>query len=315
MDKLKSLETFIAIAERGSLTKAAAALSTSTPTVTRTLSWLESSLRVRLFTRTTRRIVLTDEGRAYLDRAKAVVAAVADADAAIRADDDEDVSGRVVVTAPVLFGQMVVAPIVLRFLAAHPRVSVHLQLFDRVVNLVEEGVDVGVRIGALDDSSLVQSVVGRVRRVVVASPAYLKKHGAPRTPRDLLQHNCIGYTGAVTGPWWTFQDGKRAVTMPVRGNVDFNHAAPAVDACVAGVGVGMFISYQVAPFLLEKKLVVLLEEHEPPPRPIHVVFPSQRHLPRRTRAVVDALKLGLTTLRSPFAPPRRRAATKARPGR
>lgn len=301
MDKLKALETFIAIAEQGSLTRAATALSTSTPSVTRALSSLESSLRVRLFTRTTRKIALTDEGRAYLDRARAVVAAVCDADAAVR--DADDVSGRVVVTAPVLFGQMVVAPIVLRFLAANPHVSVHLQLYDRVVNLVEEGVDVGVRIGALDDSSLVQSVVGRVRRVVVASPAYLKKHGAPQTPRQLLEHNCIGYTGAVSGPWWTFHDGKRAVTMPVRGNIDFNHAGPAVDACVKGVGVGMFISYQVAPYLLEKKLVVLLEDHEPPPRPISVVFPGNTHLPRRTRALVDALKLGLTSLKSPFTPP------------
>lgn len=307
MDKLKALETFVAIADAGSLTKAATALSTSTPSVTRTLSSLESSLRVRLFTRTTRKLALTDEGRAYLARARGVLDAVAFADAAV-ANDDE-VSGRVVVTAPVLFGQMVVAPMVLRFLAAHPRVSVALHLHDRVVDLVEEGVDVGVRIGALDDSSLVAAVCGRVRRVVVATPGYLKRHGVPRVPRDLLAHNCIGFTGATTGPWWTFQEGARMVTVPVTGNIEFNHAAPAIEACAAGVGVGMFISYQVAPLLRSGKVVMLLEEHEPPPRPVQVVFPGNRLLPRRTRAVVDALKEGLSTLKSPFAPP---ATNKAR---
>ena len=190
--------------------------------------------------------------------------------------------------------------------------SAALQLHDRVVDLVEEGVDVGVRIGALDDSSLVAAVCGRVRRVVVATPGYLKKHGTPRQPRDLLSHNCIGFTGATTGPWWTFHDGKRPLTVPVTGNIEFNHAAPAVDACAAGVGVGMFISYQVAPLLRSGKVVILLEEHEPPPRPIQVVFPGNRLLPRRTRAVVDALKDGLTSLKSPFSPPEPQATNRPR---
>ncbi len=303
MDKLKAIETFIAIADEGSLTRAAAALSTSTPTVTRMLAALESSLRVRLFTRTTRRIVLTDEGRAYLERARHVVAAVDIADAAV-ADRGDDVAGRVVVTAPVLFGQLVVAPIVMAFLKKNPRASAQLLLFDRMVNMVEEGVDVGVRIGALNDSTLVASMVGRVRRVVVASPAYLKKHGTPQTPRDLLQHNCFGFSASPV-PWWTFQEGKRVVPVPVSGNIDFSHAAPAVDACVAGAGIGMFVSYQVGPLLFARpqRLVVLLEKFEVPPRPISVVVPGNRLLPRRTRAMLDALKAGLTALKSPFAPP------------
>jgi DNA-binding transcriptional LysR family regulator len=302
MDKLRALETFVAIADAGSLTKASIAPSTSTPTVARSLAALEASLSVRLFARTTRRIALTHEGRAYLEKARAVLAAVDDADAAVSAVDDEP-RGRVVLTAPVLFGQMVVAPIVTRFVQQHPQMSVGMQLFDRVVDLVDEGVDVGVRIGALTDSSLVASTVGRVRRVVVASPAYLKKHGTPTTPKALLAHNCLGFTATTTGPWWTFRDPKsgRDLHVPVRGNLDFNHAAPAVDACAAGVGVGMFISYQAAPLLFARKLVLLLERFEPPPRPVSVVVPSNRLLPLRTRALVDTLKRELKDLPSPFA--------------
>lgn len=191
MDKLRAMQTFVAIADHGSLTKAASALATSTPTVARTLSMLEAALGVRLLTRTTRRLALTDEGRVYLERARIAVAAVADADAAV-SDDTEEIAGRVTLTAPVLYGQLAVAPIVLRFLAAHPKVSVNLQLFDRVVNLIDEGIDIGVRIGALDDSTLINTVVGRVRRVVVASPDYLERHGRPLRPRDLVDHNCLG---------------------------------------------------------------------------------------------------------------------------
>lgn len=315
MDKLKAMTTFVAIADAGSLTAAAAALSTSLPSVVRALAALEQELGARLFQRTTRRISLTNEGRLYLDRCRPLLAAVDDADAAVGASAGaagatREPRGTVVITAPVLFGQMIVAPAVTRFVQRHPLVKVRVLLFDRVVNLLEEGVDVGVRIGDLDDSSLVASTVGRIRRVVVASPAYLKQHGTPRHPRDLLAHNCVGFSGS-TGPWWIFHEpskagaGRRAkpFTVAVQGNLEFNQAAPAVDACAAGLGFGMFISYQVAPFLLEKRLKVVLEGYEAPPRPISIVVPSARLLPSRTTALIAWLKAELKALRSPFAPP------------
>jgi DNA-binding transcriptional LysR family regulator len=168
----------------------------------------------------------------------------------------------------------------------HPQVRVSMQLLDRVVNLHEEQIDVGVRIGDLADSSLVAWRTGAVRRVVVASPAYLRKHGTPRHPRELADANCVRFRGP-SGPWWVFHEGGEAIDVPIRGNLEFNHVAPAADACVAGVGFGMFISYQVARHVSEKRLTIVLEEFEPPRRPIHVVVPHARLLPRRTALLVE----------------------------
>ena len=201
-------------------------------------------------------------------------------------------AGLLTVTAPVLFGQMYVAPAVNRFVRAYEKVQVRLLLFDRVVNLLEEGIDAGVRIGKLEDSSLVAQPVGTVRRMVVASPAYLREAGTPKHPRDLLKANCVRFTGS-SGPWWTFHEGRRQFSVPVTGNLEFNHVAPAAEACADGMGFGMFISYQVAPYLAEKKLKLVLEAYEPPPRPISIVYPHARLLPARTRVFVDWMKEAL----------------------
>ena len=189
------MHTFVAIAEAGSLTAAARRHRMSLPTVVRTLAGLEAELRVRLFNRTTRQIALTEEGRRYLASCRSILAQVAEAEAELDIAATEP-TGSLVITAPVLFGQLHVAPLVVRFVRDHPQMRCDLQLQDRVVDLVEEGIDVGVRIGHLPDSGLVAYPVGSVRRMVVASPAHLQAVGTPAHPRDLARLNCLRFTGA-----------------------------------------------------------------------------------------------------------------------
>ena len=288
MDKFKAMATFVQIADAGTLTAAAKAGCSSLPAVVRSLAALEAHLGVRLFNRTTRRISLTAEGSQYLERCRAVLAAVADAENDLAAGAAEP-SGPLVVTAPALFGQMYVAPAVTRFVQRYDKVRLKLLLLDRVVNLLDEGVDVAVRIGALNDSSLVAQAVGTLRRPVVASPAYLAAHGEPTHPNDLLRANCVQFTGA-SDAGWRFHDGTRQFQVPVSGNLAFNHATPAAEACVAGLGFGMFVEYQVAPHLAAGTLRTVLEAYEPPPRPISLVYPHARGLPARTRMFVAWMK-------------------------
>lgn len=291
MDKLKAMTTAIAIADAGSLTAAAEALDTSLPAVVRTLAMLERHLGVRLFNRTTRRVSITDEGRGYIEDCRRVLAAVSDSEAALTRDAIEP-TGQLNVTASVLFGQRYVAPEVMRFVKRYPGVRVNLQLHDRVVNLLEENMDVGIRIGTLEDQSLVAQGLGQVRRVVVASPAYLAQHGIPQHPRDLLQHNCIRFNGN-SAAWWSFRDQGRTFTVPVTGNLEFNQVWPAAEACLADMGVGMFISYQVADALAQGQLQIILADYEAAPRPVHLVYPHARLLPARTKVFIEWLKQNL----------------------
>ncbi|MGV3494962.1 MAG: LysR family transcriptional regulator [Ramlibacter sp.] len=295
MDKFRAMQTFVRIAEHGSLTAAAAALGTSLPSVVRALAAYEAALGVRLFHRTTRRISLTEEGRQHLERSRQILAALDDAEGALRAESTAP-AGHLNLTAPVLFGQMYVAPVVTRFVQRHPEMRCTLLLLDRVVNLLEEGLDLGIRIGRLQDSSLVAQTIGEVRRVVVATPAFLRRHGTPKHPRDLQQANCIRILSPRTG-WGDFQENGRIFQVPVGGNLEFNHVWPAVQACAEGAGFGMFFSYQVEPLLARKALRVVLEDFELPPRPISIVYPHARLLPARTRAFIDFARQEITRFR------------------
>ena len=287
MDKLKAMSTFASIAEEGSLTAAARALDSSLPVMVRRLAALEAHLRVRLFNRTTRRISLTDEGRRYLLQCRQVLAAVAEAERSLT-DDSAESTGHLTITAPVLFGQMYVAPAITRFVQRYRSVRVSVLLLDRVANLLEEGIDLGVRIGVLEGSSLIARPLITVRRVVVASPAWLRAHGTPSNPRALRGANCVRVMSSPQS-WWTFHEGGRRFNVPVAGSLEFNHVAPAIHACVAGVGPGAFMSYQVAPFVERRELRIVLERFEPPPQPVSVVYPHARLLPARTRMLIDWL--------------------------
>ena len=295
MDKLKALQTFVAIVERGSLTAAAEALDSSLPAMVRTLAALESQLGVRLLNRTTRRLSLTEDGRQYLERARRILADLDDADRSLGAWQTEP-SGALRVTAPVLFGQYHVAPAVTRFIQRHPKMHIELVLLDRVVNLVEEGLDVGVRIGQLQDSTVIARGVGRIRHVVVASPALLRRLGTPKHPRELAKLPCLRFSATEGGPW-AFREAGRAFTVGVQGPLDCNLAAPLLEACAAGLGFVRCLSYQAGSLLAAKQVRIVLGDYEVEPWPLSLTYPSARLLPFRTKrfieSMVDELKLSV----------------------
>jgi DNA-binding transcriptional LysR family regulator len=287
MDKLRAMRTFVAIAEAGSLTAAARAQGSSLPAVIRLLAGLEEELGTRLFHRTTRRIALTDAGRRYLERCREVDALIGEAEAEVHAEQTEP-RGRLSVTAPVLFGTRHVTNGVTAFVQRYPAVSVEVLLLDRVVNLLEEGIDVGVRIGELLDSSLIARPVGSMRRVTVAAPKYLAARGVPAHPKQLIAHNCVRFVRAGSSAW-TFIDGGKPLHVPVAGNLDVNGAMAAASACSAGLGIGNFFAYQVASEVKSGALEVLLPSFETPPRPVHVVYPEARLMPARTRVFIELI--------------------------
>ena len=291
MDKLKAITTFITIAEAGSLSAAARQLEMSLPAVVRSLAALEQDLGVRLFNRTTRRIALTAEGQHYLGACRSLLAGLGEAEAALHLADTEP-QGELRITAPVACGQYHVAPLLNAFMQRHPRVRCTLLLLDRVVDLVEEGLDLAVRIGHLEDSSLVARPVGTVRRLLVASPDYLARHPTPSQPQDLADHACVLFQG-MDGSHWNFQDQGRPVRVAVVGRASFNHIQPAVEACASGLGIGRFLSYQVAELLASGRLVTLLDNFIPPPIPVQLVYPHGRRLPARVRSVLDYLQAEL----------------------
>lgn len=287
MDKLKAMHIFVQIADSGSLSAAAKVMDASLPAVVRTLQALEADLGVRLFNRSTRRIALTEEGQQYLQSSRQILGAVASAEAGLHAKLEEP-SGLLTLTAPVQLGHGLVTPMVTRFVAKYPKVRCSVHFLDRVVNLLEEGFDLGIRVGELQDSGLVARPIGSVRRVLVASPSYLAHHGVPQHPQDLADANCIRFSGP-SGPWWTFADKGKPLNVAVSGNLEFNQASAALEACLAGLGVGMFIASQLEPYLANGQLVALLQDFETAPRPIHVVYPHARLLPSRTRMFIEEM--------------------------
>ena len=291
MDKFSAMHVFVEIVDRGSLSAAAASLGKSLPTVVRILAGLEESLGVRLLRRTTRRMSLTDEGRGYLGRCRRILADVAEAEAALGSGGGE-LRGELRVTAPVRFGQMHVAPAVTAFIRRHAAVHVELLLLDRVVNLVEEGIDAAVRIGPLHDSSMMAKPVGRMRRVVCASPALLETLGEPAHPSVLRDKPCVVFGGLASAAWRFVEQGRELV-VPVAGPFVCNHAATTVEACAAGLGFGLFLHYQVAPLVRAGGLRIVLDGFEPAPQPVSIVLPEARLLSARVRVFVDCMKTAL----------------------
>lgn len=285
MDKLRAMANFVRIVEAGSLTGAADQLDTSLTSVVRGLAALERALGVRLLNRTTRRIALTDEGREYYERCRRLLAEVEEAEAALSARQIKP-AGRLAVTAPVMFGRRHVGPVVTDFLAAHPQVRIELLLLDRIVDLLDEGIDVAVRIGRLPESSLVAIPVGMTRRIVCASPDYLARHGTPARPADLAGHRCIRFTGLGQGTGWEF-GGEESARIPIVDILATNQVDAAIDACLAGLGCGRFLAYQVDDLLAAGRLTRILAEFEPEAVPVSLAYPHSRLLSSRVRAFVD----------------------------
>ena len=286
MDLLRAMTTFVRIVDGGSLTAAALSLDTSLPSVVRTLAALEGHLGARLLNRTTRRIHLTEEGAQYLERCRTILSSIQEAEAGLESGNLEP-HGRLAVTASVLFGRHYVAPIVSEFIRRHRHVSADMLFVDRLVNLVDEGLDAAVRIGNLGDSSLVAIPVGQVRRIVCATPQYLHQHGTPRTPVDIQSHRCIRHTGLSPRSEWHFRAGHRSVATPIDSVVTCNDIDSSLSACMNGLGLGMFLSYQVAAGRKSGQLECVLEEFEMEPLPVQVIYPHSRLLSTKIRAFVE----------------------------
>jgi DNA-binding transcriptional LysR family regulator len=295
MDKLVAMTTFVRIVEAGSLTAAADALDTSLPTVVRTLAALERHLGISLIKRTTRRLHLTDEGAQYLERCRVILSAVQEAETSVASRSEP--AGRLTVTASAMFGRRHVAPVVSEFVRRHPKVTAELLFVDRVVNLIEEGIDVGVRIAHLEDSSMIAIPVGRTRRVVCASEAYLRRHGVPETPNDVRKHVCIRHVGLAPRNEWRFRAGTRTAVVPITSAITCNDIDSAINACMDGLGLGMFLSYMMPTDADRGRLSYVLEKFEPEPTPIHVIYPQAKLLSNKVRMFVDECVANLRATR------------------
>jgi DNA-binding transcriptional LysR family regulator len=286
MDKFGAMETFVRIVETGSLTAAANALDTSLPTVVRILASLERQLGTKLLHRTTRRLRLTEEGAQYLERCRVILSATHEAEETLISREPE-LRGNLTVGASVLFGRRYVVPIVNDFLLRHPRLTFDLRFGDRVSNLDEEHVDVAIRIAHLKDSALVAIPVGKVRRVVCATEQYMRSNGTPKVPDDIRKHRCIRHTGLAPRSEWHFKVGRRNVSVPIVSRVSCNEIDSSLSACINGLGLGAFLSYQIAPFLRSGQLKSVLEQFEPEPIPVHVVYARSNLLSNRMHAFID----------------------------
>jgi DNA-binding transcriptional LysR family regulator len=285
MDRADSIAVFAEVAERGSFADAARHLHRSPAAVTRAVAELEARLGVRLLNRTTRAVSVTEAGQRFLVGARRVLSDLTEIEQAAIGQGRAP-RGELRVTAPIMFGRKHVLPLVTDFLGRFPEVTVRLALVDRPVDLVEEGLDVAIRIGALPDTSAIASRVGTLQRVVVAAPGYLKRHGTPKTPPDLADHDAIAFVGIEGISRWRFASG---VDVRIKPRLIVNTAEAAIDAAVAEFGVTRVLSYQAAGALEDKSLARLLRMYEGDDVPVHVLFPDGRHPPPKLRAFLDAL--------------------------
>ncbi len=305
MDRLEAMSVFAAIVDGGSLSAAGRRLNVPLATVSRKLADLEAHLKTRLITRSTRTLVLTDAGRDYLDACRLILEQVDEAELAA-SGAYANVKGQLVVAAPIVFGRLHVVPVAAAFLEAHPEVDIQLRLGDRNVNLIEEHVDVALRIGALPDSNLVATQVGTVRRVVCASPAYLERFGTPQSLNDLAEHWCVTFDGLEAAAAWTFVDAEaRKRQARVRSRMTVSTADAAIEGAIVGLGLTRVLSYQVAAALHDGRLVRVLIDEESPAVPASLIYPGQGRLPMKTRAFVDfatgRLRDRMSTLNAPGA--------------
>lgn len=288
MDRFQLMSVFVAVAEEEGFAAGARRLGMSPPAVTRAVAMLEERLGVKLLERTTRYVRSTEAGQRYLEEARRILADVEAAEETAAGLNAEP-RGHLAVTAPVLFGRMFVMPGIVEYLERYPKTDVSAILLDRSVNLLEEGIDVGVRIGELPDSSMRALRVGSVRLVLCASPDYLKRHGTPRAPEDLLAHATVASSAAGGAIHWRFEfpDGVRPLRVRPRLTVTTNDAA--IEAALRGFGITRVLSYQVAPQLVARKLRLVLEKFETRPWPIHIVHREGRYGSAKVRAFVDLM--------------------------
>ena len=286
MDRFNELKVFVSVAENGGFAKAAARLRSSPPAVTRTVAALEQRVGVQLFNRTTRMVSMTEAGRRFLEHARRILTDLDVAESEL-AGESTMPSGHLTITSPVTMGRMMLPSIVTDFLHAHPHVTAKVLLFDRITNLIEEGIDVGLRVGQLPDSSISARHVGEVRRILGASPAYLSKHGRPKDPTDLKRHSMIAFTGLLPNREWIFGEGKTARRITLKPRFEINDAAAAIAAAEGGGGITIALSYMVANHIRERRLQQVLGSFAPSAMPVQLVYPESRLVAPKVRAFVD----------------------------
>jgi len=286
MDHLLSLESFVAVVESGGFSAASRRLRVPLATISRRVSELETMLGIRLLTRTTRRVVPTDGGRRFFETVRGLLDQLAEAER-LAAGEAGEPRGELRITAPIVFGRLHVLPAVTAFLARQPAIDVQLVLLDRNVDLLEEHIDLAVRIGTLPDSSMIALPLGHIRRVVCASPAYLKSHGVPRHPRELANHDCISFVSVAGAREWPFRIGHADRLFPIRMRLSASTAEAAVDATVSGLGLTRVLAYQAAAAIRRRQLQIVLEKFEQPAAPVHFVYPAGRLVPAKLRAFLD----------------------------
>ncbi len=288
MDRFEAMNILVSVVETGSFTAAGKRLGVPLATVSRKLAELESHLGTRLLARSTRRLDLTEAGSDYVASCKRILEDISDAE---RKASGEYVTpkGELVLTAPVVFGRLHVVPVIADFLAAYPDIDVRLVQSDRNVQLLDDHIDLAVRIGTLPDSSMIAIQVGSVRQVVCASPEYLAAHGIPKKPEDLSGLSCITFDVLGSATSWSFTNkaGRNNSVVPVRSRLLVNTAEAALDAAIAGAGVTRVLSYQASKAVEERKLRLLLEAFEPFPVPVSLLHTAQGMLPLKTRSFID----------------------------
>jgi DNA-binding transcriptional LysR family regulator len=288
VDRLLLMTVFVAVAEEGSFASAARRLSISPPAVTRAIAALEAHLGIRLFNRTTRYVRMTEAGQRYLEDARRVIAAADEADEAAIGLNAEP-RGHITVTASVLFGRLYIMSGIVDYMKRYPAMGVSAIFVDRVVNMLEEGIDVAIRIGELPDSSYRAIRVGAIRRVLCASPQYLAEHGMPQSPEEIANHQIILARGLNPLSELKFVKDNQALTVKVKPRLNVSDNDSAVEAAVNGLGITRLLSYQIAPQLKADTLKIILSEYEPKPVPVHIMHSEGRHTSAKIRTFIDLI--------------------------
>ena len=286
MDRFSEMQIFVAVAESEGFAAGARKLKISPPAATRAVADLEYRLGIKLLNRTTRYVRVTDAGQRYLDDCKRILAQVTEADEAAIGINAAP-RGHLVITAPVLFGRMYVMPCVVEYLQKYPDTEISAMFVDRVVNMLDEGIDVALRVGELSDSSFKAIKVGTVRRVVCASPAYIEKYGLPQHPNDLSEHQIIVASSLSPNVEWRFLENKQSKIVRVKPRLTVTSNDAAIEAAVEGLGITRLISYQIAPELQNGQLKIILSEYEYPALPIHILHREGRNSSAKVRAFID----------------------------
>ena len=289
MDRLHLMTVFVAVAEEQGFAAAARRLNMSPPAVTRAIAFLEKHLGIKLLIRTTRHVRTTDAGHRYLEDVKRILSEIDAIDQAAAGIHSQP-KGELKITAPSLFGRVYVTPLVTDYLNQYPNVSINCVFVDRVTNLIEEGIDLGIRIGSLPDSNLRAVTVGSVRIINVATPDYLKRQGEPMHPQELAKHTLIASTAGSGLKRWKFFNHQESFSPSIAPRLITTTNDSAITACLSGFGITRVLSYQAAPFLASGQLQIILENFEPPAKPIHIIHAQGRNMPTKVRTFIDLAK-------------------------